>query len=197
MALSPAPPGTPMLTHDTETRLANKFQAKLLQYRIDSFGRVRRSDFDAPQFSGFVRALASFLGRCVAGDGDLQRGALLSLAGVDEAARAALAMRPESLLVEALLIQCHENKGAVYVGDVTNGLNGILRERGETLKVTARAVGPKIASLGLFTKRDASGYAFKLTNEARRQVHQLASAYALPTFLKTCPLCRELSPHRQ
>jgi hypothetical protein len=197
MALSPAPAGTPLLTDDIKEKLANEFQAKLLRYRIDNFARVRRSDFDAPQLAGSARVIARFLGSCFPGNRELQSGVLRSLAGMDEAARVALAMRPESLLVEALLIQCHEGKEAVYVGDVTSSVNAILRERGETFKVDARAVGPKIASLGLFTKRDASGYAFKVTNEIRRQVHQLAGAYAVPTFLKSCRLCREFSSRVQ
>jgi len=197
VALSPAPAGTPLLTDDIEEKLANEFQAKLLQYRIDNFAKVRRSDFDAPQLAGSARVIARFLGSCFPGDRELQSGVLRSLAGMHEAARVALAMRPESLLVEALLIQCHEGKEAVYVGDVTNSVNAILRERGESFKVNARAVGPKIDSLGLFTERDASGYAFKVTNEIRRQVHQLAGAYAVPTFLKSCPLCREFSSRVQ
>jgi hypothetical protein len=194
MALSPAPPGSPVLTEDIETDLASEFQSKLLEYRIETFGKVRRSAFDAPQLSGSARVLARFLGSCLPGDRDLQVGVLRSLAGMDQAARVALAQRPESLLIEALLIQCHERKATIYVGDVTNNVNALLRERGETLKVTARAVGPKIASLGIFTERDASGYAFKATNEVRRQVHQLAKAYSVPTFLKSCQLCREFYP---
>ena len=196
MAVSPAPPGTPVLTGTIEKSLSDDFQAKMLRYRIDNFGKVRRSDFDAPQFSGPVRVLARFLGACVPDDRKLQTEILHALGGQDASARAALAMRPESLLVEALLVLCHESKSVVYVGAVTKTLNGILKSRGETLQIPPRAVGPRIAALGLFTKRDGNGYAFTLTNDIRREVHQLASSYSVPSVLEgmtKCPLCAEFA----
>ena len=118
MALSPASPGTAVLTDQLEASLANNFQAKMLRYRIDNFKKVRCSDFDAPEFSGSVRVLARFLGSCVPGDRDLQRDVLRLLGGMDEASRAALAMRPESVLVEALLTLCHE-KRALYMSETS------------------------------------------------------------------------------
>jgi len=199
ITLSPAPLGTPVLTDEIEANLSAKFQGQMLQYRIEKFGEVRLSTFDVPQFAGSIRTIARFLGTCVPDDPDLQRRIVSLLGGQDAAARAALAMRPESLVIEALLILCHENKSIVYIGEVAATLNGILENRGENFKVPPRAVGPRVAALGLFTERDGNGYAFKLTSEARRQIHDLARTYSVPSVFSApanCPFCVEFSLSR-
>ena len=185
------------LDESTLRNIANCFQPILLQYRMENHAAVRRSTFDVPEFTGATRLAARIFGSCVANDPELEAGVVAVLKAQDESARGTRWMRLDSLVVEALLVPCHENKQAVHVGEVEKLVNMILEGRGESIKVKARKVGAVLRSLSLLSVRDNRGYGFLLSKETRRAIHQLGRALEVPTLKKGvdgCELCAEIAP---
>ena len=179
--LAPPQGRTPTLDRRTDAKLTAEFQSKFLTYRINKYASVRNAQFDVAEFTGPTRELARCLGACVVGDAELQSGVIARLRPQDEAVRVERSMQLEYVIVEALLVLCHEKRDRVYVGEVTELVNGILSGGGEAMLLNAREVGAKLRSLNLFTERDATGYAFRLLNENRSRVHELARAYDVPS----------------
>ena len=98
----------------------------------------------------------------------------------------------ESLILEALLVACHEDeRDSLHVGEVTGIVNDILCLRGEAFKFKARKVGSRLTTLGLFSERGRNGYGFLLTQETRRRIHDLASAYDVPSLIDGVPGCED------
>ena len=155
----------PMTVWDegSEAELASEFQPKLLAYRLANLHKVRASSFDVPEFSGQARDLARSLGASIVGDPELQEFVIPLLRAQDQAIRVERTTELESLIVEALLVLCHESTAdRVHVGEVTKLVNGIRKGRGESMVSKAREVGAKLRALGLFSERDAKGYGFRI-----------------------------------
>jgi hypothetical protein len=179
----------------SEAELASEFQPKLLAYRLANLHKVRASSFDVPEFSGQARDLARSLGASIVGDPELQEFVIPLLRAHDQAIRVERTTELESLIVEALLVLCHESTAdRVHVGEVTKLVNGIRKGRGESMVSKAREVGAKLRALGLFSERDAKGYGFRLSNEAKKKVHQFALDLEVPAIQQGfagCLLCEQ------
>ena len=157
--------------------IALTLQPQLLDYRLRNHAQVRKSTFDAAQFAGGTREIARALGACVVGDSELQAGVISALRAQDEAVRGARWTRLDSLVVEGLLVLCHEkDTTAVYTGDLTGVVNEILLGREEKLKLKPRKVGALLRSLNVISERDSKGYGFLLLKDVRRKIHELARA---------------------
>ena len=176
-----------------ERPVVEGLQAKLLNYRLRNYAKVKSSTFDVLKFTGATRALARTFGACIVDASDLQARVTALLQNHDEAIRAERVAEIESILLEALLVLCHERRTAVHVGQVAEIANGILSRRGESLILSARETGSKLKVLGFRTTRlDAGGRGLYLLGELRRQVHKLARLYAVPSVqsgLPGCPDC--------
>ncbi|HZC22546.1 MAG TPA: hypothetical protein VE866_04345, partial [Candidatus Binatia bacterium] len=177
--------------------IASNFQPQLLDYRLRNHAEVRRSTFDVAQFAGPTREIANALGSCVIGDDDLQVGVISALRAQDEAARADRWTRLDSLVLEALLVLCHErDRTDVYVGDLTRVVNGILEGRDETLRLKPRKVGDLLRSLNVVAERDAKGFGFVLLNEDRRKIHAMARALDIAGLRENagrCEICAAIT----
>ena len=194
------PPARELLKSVDETRerrVLEELQAKMLNYRLMNYGKVKSSNFDVLQFTGPTRSLARSLGACIVDASDHQTRVAALLQNHDEAARAERAAEFESVLLESLIVLCHERKTAVHVGQVTEIANGILSRRGESLILSPRQTGSKLKGLGFRTTRlDSGGRGLYLLGEIRKHVHKLARSYTVPSLqsgLPGCPDCKETS----
>ena len=180
-----------------EGPIREELQAKMLKYRLMNYGKVKSSDFDVLKFTGPTRALARSLGACIVDASDLQARVAALLQNNDEAVRAERAAEIESVLLEALLVLCHERRTSVHVGEVAEIANGILSRRGEGVVLSPRETGSKLKVLGFRTTRlDSGGRGLYLLGEIRKHVHKLARLYTVPSLqsgLPGCPDCKETS----
>jgi hypothetical protein len=178
-----------------EAAVIEAVQNKLLRYRLDHYRRVKTGDFDVAGFSGSIRALARTLGACIVDAAALQASLVAQLQGHDQGVRLDQVSKIHSILVEALLVCCHERRPAVHVGEIAEVANDILSRYAETLQLSAREVGGKLRALGFRTTRlDSGGRGLYLLGENCKRVHELANAYAAPSLeqgLPGCPNCRK------
>jgi hypothetical protein len=179
-----------------EAAVIEDVQNQMLSYRVVHFGKVQASDFDAPKFSGSIRGLARSLGACIVDAPDLQASLVMQLQGHDEALRLDRISHIHSVLVEALLVCCHERRPAVYVKQIADVANIILSRQGELFELSAREAGGKLKTLGFRTTRlDSAGRGLYVLGENCRRIHELGTLYRVPSLkerLPGCPHCREL-----
>jgi len=167
------------LDDKTLGQLVAEFQSKLLMYRLENFRSISASQFDVPRFTSPTRQIARALGMCIV-DNELRAEIVGLLEEQDESTRAERSMDLRAVVLEALLVLCHEHKQSVYVREVSDVVNAILRDRGERGDLTYKAVGTQLKALRLFTKRlDKFGRGINLGGSIRKQIHRLAVDYGV------------------
>ncbi|SRR5713226_3437582 len=189
----PIAPSRTLLSVSDEQREGDaiaSLQSKLLSYRVTNFAKVRSSDFDMAEFSGPTRELARALGACIVDAPDLNRRLLEILRPYDAAARSSRTTTIACILLEALLMFCHERRESVHVGEVAKIANEILSRRGEALTMNPRETGAKLKSLGFLTTRvDAGGRGLYLLQEDCERIHNSARAHGVPSLREGVPGC--------
>ncbi|MGC2186502.1 MAG: hypothetical protein WA637_24760 [Terriglobales bacterium] len=127
---------------------------------------------------------------------DLQACLAMQLQGHDEGLRLDRVSQIHSILVEALLVCCHERRPAVHVSEIADLTNDILSRQGELLELSAREVGGKLKTLGFRTTRlDSAGRGRYILGENCKRIHELGALYLAPSLkepLPGCPHCQEL-----
>ena len=186
----------PTLDQRTQQQIADDFQPKLLMFRLKTYKRVGDSDFDVPQFAPPIRELARTLGACVSQEPELIAEIVPLLA---EQSERALSERPidlHAVVVEAMLLLCHEGKKeSVHVKTIAARVNKILEQRGEMFEMGPKPVGNRMRALGFPTQRlDAAGRGLLLCDAVRRHIHKLASDHQIPILRGGLPLCRHCMP---
>jgi hypothetical protein len=192
----------PILEKCVQQDIANEYQSKLLSFRLANYNRVRNSNFDVPCFEFSARDLARCLGACVSEDLELQKQIIPlliernnELQAVGECTRYL-----NNILIEIMLSFCHrEGKRTLRVGEITSGVNSILKERGEMLEMTPKQVGKKLSAMGLAPYRlDALGRGIQLLDPIRQRIHRLAWDYRSDSvshdredYSAKCRHCRE------
>jgi hypothetical protein len=195
MPIAPTPQLFSIQDEEREAARIVELQNQLLMYRVQNYAKVKTSTFDVPEFSGSSRELARSLGACIVDAPDLQARLVDQLRERDQAERSERAGKIESVVVEALLVCCHERHPSVHVGEVSRLVNGILARSAEVVKVTAKQVGTILKRLGFRTERlDAGGRGIYLLNGECARVHRVARAYGVPSLregLPGCPHCKK------
>ena len=179
-------------------KMAERFQAQLLFYRLKNLGRVKSFTFDPQTLSGGTRALGSLFGSCFPDSEELQGRVVNLLRPQDEERRLDLARCVSAVVVEALLIPCHKKQERVHVGEITDLANGILDLRGDGYRLKARKVGNILRSFSLGIRRDSLGYGFLLSTECKSRIHQLAISLDVPFLrgkIEKCEFCMQHSPN--
>ena len=142
-----------------------------------------------------MREIASMLGNSITDDPSLQGLIPMLLEPQDQDVRIRRTDSIEAVVNEGTLFLAHEAKrGQARVGEITTIANGILRNRGESIQLDPRAVGNYLRASGLFTQRlGRAGRGIRFTNEIRRRIHQLASAYDVRSIQgdARCEFCAE------
>jgi hypothetical protein len=122
----PVPPARQLLSaqdQQTEAEIVGRLKAQLLRYRLQNLERVKKSTFDAAEFSGSTRELARTFGACVVDAEGLQRQLIVLLTPRDEAMRCERTSKLESVLVESLLACCHRRQESVRVKEIAADVN--------------------------------------------------------------------------
>ena len=168
-----------MLDEKAHQQLVSEFQSKLLMYRLKNFRRIAASQFDVPHFSSPTREIARALGVCII-DKKLREELVGLLEEQDQSTRAERSTDERAVVLEALLVLCHEHKESVYVGEVRDMANAILREREERGDLTYKDVGRQLKALRLFTKRlNKFGRGINLWENICKRIHRLAFEYTV------------------
>jgi hypothetical protein len=178
-------------------KIAETWQGRLLAYRLRYRSQVAKQTFDPSSLSGSTRALGSVLGSCFPDSTELQERVVQLLAPQDEQRRLDQARCAAAVVIEALLIACHEQRASVHVGEIAALANGILSARSDGYQLEARKVGSILRSFSLGQRRDSRGYGFLLSTPCKRRIHQLGRSMDVPFFrgdIEKCDLCRNLQP---
>jgi hypothetical protein len=181
--------------------LADKFQPRLMRYRLSQHRQVAESHFDCPEFAPDTRLWARILGASVEGAPELQDRIVDALSQMDEQCKVEQSQSLGAVVLESLLALCHERKPSALVLEVTTLANGILLGRHESLELTPKAVGGIMRKkLGLCTERHGPGYELQLIGETPKFIHQLAAAYNVLSTqnpVDDCLWCEELYGSRR
>jgi hypothetical protein len=184
--------GTAVVLDDKEAKvIAGRFQPQFLHYRLSSYQQVLASDFDVPWFTSPTRALARSLGASLVGVPELRSQLIELLRDQDEEVRTEQSVDESAIIIEALLLLCHETKQEVHVGEVADVVNNILHGRGEALRLAPREVGARLKSLGFPTRRlGSAGRGLRFLKDQRERMHHLARSYSVrSTELESCAHC--------
>lgn len=188
--LSPLCGRPPILEANQKKQLIAEFQPKMQAYRERNFLKVRDSRFDLPDLSSEIRMLARVLGAPIVSAPELQAALGTLLREYQEAIRESFWSDPKCVVIESALFYSHKAQmERVRVKEITVAANALLKGRGESLQLEAKAVGAILRRLGLLPKRDAKGFAVRLENGARRHIHRLASRFAVATVQQNVMSC--------
>jgi hypothetical protein len=165
----------PALNENAQRSIADKFQSRLLMYRLVNYMHVLNSTFDAAPLTSTVNDLARSLGACIVDDPAQQANIVRLLGKKDKEVSEDCSWDLSVTVLEAMFSLCHKKKESVYVSEVANEANSILESRGELIVMTPRAVGSKLRVMGLTTGRmGSSGRGMLLTREIQMRIHRLA-----------------------
>ena len=180
---------------EPEAAEITRLQNQLLMYRLENHSKVKTCQFAVPEFCGITGEHARTLGRCIVDAPDLQDRVTALLRTRNDAEQTESAGKLDAVVVEALLVCCHERKPSVHVGEVATLVNAILTRDGEEVELSAKRVGGRMKRLGFRTmKLDSGGRGIYLLNGECSRIHQLARAFraaAVREPLPGCPHCNQ------
>lgn len=182
ISMNPTGQELPGFDSDAQDRITSEFQAKLLSFRRANLGAARKLQFDASRFTFALRDLARSIAAATPDDPELQ-GALFDLLQEEDAeSRSGRWVDSSLITVEAVQVACRESPGEViYVSDLSEIAERILRGRGEESKVDPGVFGKRLKLLGFTSEpRDAKGKKLRLTDVVCSRAEQLARAFGSP-----------------
>jgi hypothetical protein len=194
--VAPFPGKLPVVSDVALRELAEEFQPALLDYRMRHVAQARDCTFDLPGLPSELRLFGRALGAAILDAPEL-RAELVELLHEYRDENAADTFNQESIVVEALLSHSHNEQfdQLVYVGQLADISNTLLKDRGSREKLEPKAVGWILRnSLGFTPKRNGKGFGIKMTEGVRRTIHQLArqfQALAVDEVVAGCSQCRE------
>jgi len=194
--VDPSPPSVPMLHPGTEQRIADWIQPMLLMYRLQHILSIADSSVDFPDFAPPVREVACCLAQCMPDMPEVQLEMSSLLEEQNLQVQSEFEINPISIVIEAMLSFCHQNKTFVRVAEVATAVNAISEQDGETLELSAKTAGNKLNPLGLITKRiDAKSRGLFLTEATRQLIHKLAWDYGVTKTrdMQGCKDCKHFA----
>jgi hypothetical protein len=183
------------LGRELADKLANRFQPRLLDFRLRRRQQVASSRFDVPEFAYEVRMVAMTLGSVLEGEPKLQERRVAALRTADEDWKSLHSQSDAAIVLEALLVACHEDRREVYANEIKEIANVLLMARQAKKELSAEAVGHILHNeLGLDAKRDGPGRALMLTRYNRQRIHNLARSYHTLSSLQPRAGCLQCFP---
>jgi hypothetical protein len=163
-----------------QREIANRFQARLLTYRLNNIRQIVNPLVDFPDFVQPVREVACCLTGCVPDMPYVESEMTSLLEDRNLQVQKERETEPKSIVIETMLSFCHQKKKFVRVAELAKAVNAISEQEGEMLKLSPEAVGHKLKPLGLNTKRiDAQSRGLFLTEANRQLIHRLAWDYGV------------------
>jgi len=177
--------------------MRERLQPRLLGFRLSQHARVTESQFDCPEFVPEARTLARLFGATVEGEESLQARVRQTVGYLDAEYRERRSLTVEAVLLEAMLVLCHEHQVFVQIVEATELANGILLGRHAGLELSCKAAGGILRNeFGFEPQRRGPGYAIRLDSRTRERIHALAKAHSVVTLQHStpkCMLCQELA----
>ena len=182
ISMTPTANALPAFDQDTQRRIANEFQAKLLSFRRANLGAARRLNFEPAKLTFALRDLARSFAAATPDDPELQAEVFELLREEDAESRSARWTDLRAITVEAVLVAWKESPGeAVYVSEVSNLAQAILSGRGEDSIIDPGAIGKCLKALGFATEpRDAKGRKLRLSEAVHEHALRLARDLDIP-----------------
>jgi hypothetical protein len=192
------PMGAPLssLDDNSEKRIADEFQARLLGYLIDNTSKVETSKEKSAGLNYRIQELAQALAVTTPDDTDLQKEIVETLKAQDAAMRPVRLGGIEGVVIEAILFHCHEGQqDRIYISEIAETAQEILTRRGEDLVLTARRVGDKLRHLRFLTEpRDRRGFSLVLNQGNCSHAHELGRVFDVPTLQDGVDRCKHCGP---
>jgi hypothetical protein len=172
----------PVFDSDAQHRITTEFQAKLLSFRRANLSAACKLQFDSSKFVFPVRELARSIAAATPDAVELQAEVFDLLQEEEEAIRAGRWVELGAVAVESILVACYESLGGIiYIGELAEIAQEILRGRGEDNTIHPGAFGKQLKLLGFRTEpRDAKGMKIRLTEDVCRRARQLAQDFGVP-----------------
>jgi hypothetical protein len=195
IALAPSPNRVLVGDEAMEKEIAERFQPRLLGFRLRNRAKVLAPKFDVSHLTPPAQELATALGATVMGDEVLEQAILKMLTAEEKEYRLDRSRTIEAVLVEAILCFCHQQEETkIRSFDLAQKVNAILAGRGSSEEVSAESVGWGLRRLGIPRRRIGSaGNGIELTDSIRRTVHADALSLCVPGTLASsgCKYCKE------
>jgi hypothetical protein len=164
----------PVFDFDTRHRITDEFQAKLLSFRRANLDASRKMQFDASKFTPTLRDRARSLAAGTPDDRELQTELFDLLREEDAEIRADKLIDANAIAGEAVLVAWDGAQGGtVYVSELAQIVEEILRRRGEQSTIEPAVFGKLLKLLGFTTERDARGKKLVLTEAVRDRAQEL------------------------
>jgi hypothetical protein len=190
----------PALAHDAVADRSTREEIdgvrnRILAYRKRHLARVKSLEFNPRGLSSEANVIASALGRCIVESPELQMQLVTLLKPQAQQQIADRSDSDEALVVGAVLSLCHQDKGEVYVKEISVEVNRLLEARGETRQLGPEKVGHLLKRVSLSTRRlSQAGNGLTLDQVTKIRLHEIAAAYRGEDSIQEdenlhCPLC--------
>ncbi len=194
LSLTPVQELRPILTGAEERKIANDFQAKLLRYRLVNRRDVSDVQIDVGDFVSAmrdeVRAWLAPITNCP----ELCQVVRTFLLQLSRDSEKEVITDDRCVVAEAALVFCHTaNIDHFLIAELAGSVNDLLIGRHEDRTLSSKKVGTLLRTLGIDAQRMVKGYRVLLTDDVRKQIHQIASAYRVASALDgvaRCQYCR-------
>jgi len=182
ISMLPAEAALPPFDQEAQRQIATEFQAKLLSYRRANLDAAQRLNFDASKFSFALRNLAHSLAAATPDDVELQADVFELLREEETESRSARWTDLSVIALEAVLVAYRESPGdGVYVSELSNIAQALLKGRGEDWTIDPGVFGKRLKILGFVTEpRDAKGKKLRLTEAVHSRALQVARDLGAP-----------------
>jgi hypothetical protein len=182
------------ISRETADQLANRYLPRLLDFRLRCRQQVAASGFQVPDFTREMNMVAMTLGSVFEGQSERQACLVSALRKADEGWKTLHAQSDAAVVLEALLVACHEDRQKIYVAKVTEMANLLLMARQAKKELSPEGVGRMLSDLGLVAKRDGPGSALGLDRYNRVLIHLLARAHYTLSSLQPRTGCSQCYP---
>jgi hypothetical protein len=183
----------PFLADSEEEVIAQRFQARLLRYRMVHYERVRDSSVDCSAFVTEMREEARAWLAPIYDCRELSKSVFKEMLRQSREASEARFFDPKCLVAEAALYFCHkQDVKHLFIGDLAEKVNVLLQGRHEDSNLSAKRVGLVLRELGVHGERVAEGYRVDLTDDVRESIHRLALDYRVLSVddgVRRCRFC--------
>jgi hypothetical protein len=171
------------------------FQNRLFSYRLLNRDKIALPNVDVSGFRPEISVIADVLAAAIIDDPDLQRGVIELLKDRDEQSRVDRATGVNGLVLQAVLIHCHQKDQRKFVREIAATSNRLSAEDGESLKLSSETVGHILKNLGLYTRRlGNAGRGLVFDKATQSHAHSLGHEYDVLTLETTCEYCHQLQP---
>jgi hypothetical protein len=188
VALPPSRDKLSFLDAPEQCQIANRFQPRLLMYRLRNFRRVRESSCGESGLTFPTSAIARSLTSCIESEPDFAQMVMPLLQRQEQDLIARRKCDVNLAVIETIWVPSHETR-EISVSKVAELTNALLRCRDETLVYSATEIGWRLKNLGIHRHRNGKGMVLRFSQETRVRVHQLARQLGLT--LPAMDRCRD------